>query len=172
MNIKEKVNFILSQLIGFELTRTNRVGSMECFKFGEFLAHDQKERTFNIGQFDLHVQCSWRLTKGSVILVGDYDVFEQVDETSEYDENFNWDTIGENLRDVKLSELLNFSKYIIISVNADDFGGFEIFFNNNMKLTVFPTLSSKSFYSEYWRLIDNRENKNHFVVSPTGIEEV
>ena len=39
-------------------------------------------------------------------------------------------------------------------------------FNNNIKLTVFPSSSCKNFYSEYWRLLDNRnKDSKHFVVS-------
>lgn len=90
---------------------------------------------------------------------------------TEYNENFNWDVQGGNLRDVKLGTFLNSGKYIAKSVDADEFGGFELSFNDNVKLTVFPALSSKSEYNECWRLLDNRdEHKSHFVVNATGID--
>jgi hypothetical protein len=78
---------------------------------------------------------------------------------------------GGNLRDVRLRKLIESGKYIVTSIEADDFGGFELIFSNDIRLTIFPTISSKSIYSEYWRLLDNRSNESkHVVVGPLGFE--
>ena len=170
--MKKQVKSTLEQLIGLEFTRTTRAANMECLKFGTlYRVVDRTGIEWQVGEFGIHLQCSWRLTKNNVIVVGSDDLFEQPNETAEYDENFNWDVQGGNLRDVKLKTFLNSGKYIVQSVKADDFGGFELAFNDNVKLTVFPALSSKSEYCEYWRLLDNRdESKSHFVIGAFGVD--
>ena len=170
--VKETINKKLQQLVGYEFTRTTRAANMECFKFGTLYSVDRKGIDRQIGEFGIHLQCPWRITQNDIILAGDNDLCEQPDENAEYDENFEWDIQGGNLRDVKLETFLNAGKYVVKSVEADNFGGFEMTFNNNVKLTIFPTLSSKSRYNEYWRFLDNRdEEKNHFVVSSSGVVE-
>jgi hypothetical protein len=170
--MKNTIIIQLQQLLGFELTRTTRAANMECLKFGVLYRIDRKGVKQQIGEFGIHLQCAWRITQGNILLIGSDDVWEQPDESDEYDENFDWDVQGGNLRDKKLESFLKSRKYVVKLVEADDFGGFELDFNDNIKLTVFPTLSSKNKYSEYWRLLDNRnENKNHFVVGSLGIDE-
>lgn len=169
--MKNHIKNILEQLVGLEFTRTTRVGATECIKFGVlYRIVDRTGIERQVGEFGIHLQCPWRIIKGNIIVVGYNDLSEQPDETAEYDEDFNWDVQGGNLRDIKMATFLNSGKYIVESVDADDFGGFELTFNDNIKLTVFPALSSKSIYSEYWRLLDNRnENEGHFVVGSFGI---
>jgi len=169
--MKNKIKHILEHLVGFEFTRTTRAGATECLKFGTLYRHDHKGIERQIGEFGIHLQCPWRITKDNVILVGYNDLTEQPDETAEYDENFDWDVQMGNLRDLKLTAFLGSGSYVIESVEADDFGGFELTFNDNVKLTVFPTSSSKNQYGEYWRLLDNRNEESiHFVVGSLGIE--
>ena len=171
--MEKEIKKALEQLIGFEFTRTTRMGSMECIKFGILYGIvDRSGLERQIGEFGIHLQCPWRITKGNTLLVGNDDVVKQPDETAKYDENFDWDVQMGNLRDVKMADFLNSGKYIVQSVKADEFGGFELTFNDNVKLTVFPASSNKNIYSEHWRLLDNRdESKNHFVVTPLGIDE-
>lgn len=162
-NIKQQLNL----LIGYELTHTTRMGATECLKFGTLYKTDFKGIERLIGNFALHLQCAWRFTKNDVILVGDLDLYEQPNEMADFDMNFDWDIQQGNLRDVKLKSLLQSEKLIVKSVENDSFGGFEINFNEDFKLTAFPTLSSKSQYSEHWRLLDNRKEDNeHFIAGP------
>ncbi len=145
---------------------------MECMKFGTITSFLKNGRQVNIGEFGLHLQCAWRITDESVILTADLDMYSQPDEFAAYDADFNWDKENGNLRDIRLSNLLKARTFIVKDVKADSWGGFEISFENNVKLTVFPNLSDKSEYNELWRLLNNRdESKPHFVVNATGIEE-
>lgn len=170
--MKKQIKNTLEQLIDYDFTRSTRVGATECMHFGISYKFDRKGNKIQVGEFGIHLQCPWRITKENILLVGSDDVAEQPDENAEYDENFDWDVQGGNLRDVKMAEFLNSGKYIVESVKADNFGGFELLFNDNIRLTVFPASSNKNIYSEHWRLLDNRdENKNHFVVTPLGVEE-
>jgi len=166
--VSEKINKILQDLIGLPLTRTTRAANMECLKFGTLLEADKYGKTVNIGNWGLHLQCPWRLTNTKEIIIGSDDLYEQIDENAGYDENFDWDIKGGNLRDVKLKNFISENIMTVKSAIADNFGGLEIVFNDNITLTVFPVVSSKAGY-EYWRLLDNKDlSKNHYISTSTG----
>lgn len=170
--MENQIKTVLEQLTSYAFTRATRVGATECMHFGISYKFDRKGNKIQIGGFSIHLQCPWRITKNDIIIVGSDDVYEQPDENAEYDENFDWDVQGGNLRDVKLQEFLQSEKLTVQSVTTDNFGGFELIFNNDIKLTVFPASSNKDFYSEHWRLLNNKDkNANHFVVSPSGIDD-
>jgi len=165
-----KIYECLQQLIGLQLTYTTRAANMECFKFGHLLSTDNNNKQINIGEIALHLQCPWRLTNDIQILVADNDLFEQENPNAEYDEDFEWDKKMGNLRDIKLDKILKIEGLIVVAILTDNFGGFEIAFNDKIKLTAFPNLSSKAEGNEFWRLIDNRTlSKKHFVVTTNGI---
>ncbi len=143
---------------------------MECLKFGTLYIEDKKGDIFNYGELGLHLQCPWRLTNDNEIIVGSNDLYEQADETADYDENFNWEEFDANFRDVKLGKFITEKEHIVTSAIADKFGGLQICFDNNVLLTIFPVIASKA-NNEYWRLLDNRnETKNHYVSKSTGYD--
>lgn len=143
---------------------------MECLKFGTHYGLDLKGDVVNYGEFGLHIQCPWRFTDEKEIIVGSDDLFEQIDETAEYIENFDWDVKGGNLRDVKLLDFISAKSNIVKSASADKYGGLQIEFESNVILTVFPVVSSKA-YNEYWRLMNNiDESINHYISSSDGFE--
>jgi hypothetical protein len=167
----EKINTVLQNLIGLPLTRTTRAAGTECLKFGTLYRKNRKGHTYQIGELGLHLQCPWRLSNDIEIIVGSDDVYEPADETAGYDEHFAWDESNANLRDIKLDHFISERKHIVKSAIADKFGGLKIIFDNDIVLTVFPTSTCKAQMSEYWRLLDNRdETKNHYVSQSTGYE--
>jgi hypothetical protein len=166
----ERINRILHDLVGLPLTRTTRAADMECMKFGTLNKKDKKGVMQNYGEFGLHLQCPWRLTNDKEIIVGSFDLYEQTNETREYDDNFNWDIINGNLRDVKLRKLISTEICIVKSAIADKFGGLQIIFENNLILTIIPVTTSKSGI-EYWRLLDNRdESKIQYLSTSIGFQ--
>jgi hypothetical protein len=171
--LKEEIERYFQQLIGLRLTKTTRAAAMESLKFGHLLQVDKLGEEFEIGEFALHLQCPWRFTNDTKILVGSNDLFEPTHENAEFDESFDWDTPNGNLRDFKLHEIISTKDLIVNSIVADDYGGFELLFDSNIKLYVFPADSKVGEYSEFWRLLDNRPiNKGHFVVSNSGVEHI
>lgn len=167
--MKEKIQKTLDKILGLELTRTTRAANMECLKFGQEFITDKIDGPLNIGQFGVHLQCPWRITQGQKILTGSNDVYEQADQNAKYDPDFNWDRPNANLRDKILGELVENNTLTVEKVIIDDLGGFDIVFNNDIRLSTFPSISTKD---EYWRLIDNRPTSNgHFVVGGDGIWE-
>ena len=168
----QEVNKLLEKLIGLRITHTNRVVDMQCFTIGTFNLADSKNQINIENEFSLHIQAPWRFTNESQILIGSNDLYEQSDETAEYDSNFNWDVKNANLRDVKINKLLSKNNLLIETAIIDSFGGLILQFKDNLKLTIFPNISSKS-ENEFWRLLDNiDESKRHLVTRSTGIEGI
>jgi hypothetical protein len=167
--LKKELKKSLQVLMGLELTRTTRAANMQCFQFGNL----QPDGKGFIEEFGLHIQCPWRLTNKKEIIVGSEDLFEQPTENADYDPDFEWDKPMANLRDVKLQKLLDTQQLKVNEVATDYYGGLEIKFNDDLCLTLFPTLSGKDEFSEYWRLLNNKlESGSHLVVGPLGAEEI
>jgi hypothetical protein len=167
--LKDKIEQHLQHLIGLKLTSSSRAANMECLKFGDLLLErNSAGEEFQIGEYGLHLQCPWRITDESKILIGWLDLYEPIDENAEYDENFDWDRPNGNLRDSKIHELIKGKDLLVTFVVADNFGGFDLLFNGKMKLSVFPAYSKSDEYSEHWRLL-SRTPKYHFVVSNSDV---
>jgi len=170
--LKEQIEQHLQQLVGLGLTTTTRAANMECLKFGTLLDTNKAGQEIEIGEFALHLQCPWRFTSKTKILIGSLDLYEPVDENAEYDDHFEWDQPNGNLRDVKLRELLKAENLTVTSIIADNFGGFDIIFTNDIRLSIFPAYSKVDQYSEHWRLLNNKEtDKSHFVVSGDDVPQ-
>ena len=143
---------------------------MECLKFGHLLETNNAGQEIQIGEFALHLQSPWRFTSDTEILAGSLDLYEPINENAEYDEHFDWERPNGNLRDFKLQELIKTQQLTVISVVADSFGGFDILFTDDIKLSIFPAYSKVDQYSEHWRLLNNKvTDKTHFVVSGSGV---
>ncbi len=168
--MKEKIESVLHDLIGLQLTKTTRAANMECLKFGEQQVVSTNGELWEVGEFGIHLQCSWRFVDEEKILIGSQDVYEPEDENAEYDEDFDWE--AGNLRDIKMRKLIDTNKLVVETTTADNYGGAEIRFSNKVKLQLFPAYSKIDDYCEYWRLLDNRvESKKHIIVSGTGVEQ-
>jgi hypothetical protein len=163
--ILNSVNKTLSDIVGLPLARTTRTVDMECIKFGTLLKPLINKDIVNVGLYGIHLQCPWRITDSNGIIVANNDLYEPVNEDAEYDEDFDWDIIMGNLRDVKMESVISKNELYVMSAQADIFGGLEILFENSMKLSVFPNATRKSEYTEFWRLLDNRNEKSKHLVS-------
>jgi hypothetical protein len=138
---------------------------MECLKFGHHTELINNEK-INIGLFGLHLQSPWRFVNDQKIIIGSFDVYEHP--TGKYIADFKWAS-EKNLRDFLLQVLITKNKLTVIQTSADKYGGFEMVFSNNFKLQVFPALSLKDEYAEFWRIISNHSSKEeHFVVGGNG----
>jgi hypothetical protein len=168
--LKALIEQHLQQLIGLTLSGTSRAANMECLKFGNLERMDQMGKAVQVGQYGLHVQCPWRISSATSIMVGSLDVYEPVEEHAAFDESFDWDKVNGNLRDRKLQALISTQELLVTNVQADNLGGFEIIFGNGIKLVAFPSASKVDEYAEFWRLLNNFDKaKGHFVVSNSTI---
>lgn len=167
--MKIRIQNALEQLVGLSVTGSTRAAAMECLKFGQRMVVDKRGDVYNVGEFGLHLQCPWRFTNKTEILVGSSDLYEPATE-DEADEDFDWDIAGANLRDVKLQALLS-QPIVTEAADADMYGGFALSFSQGLTLSVFPVLTKKDEYSEFWRLLNNRVAPGiHLVVGPLGVE--
>lgn len=163
----ERIHNILSELTGLPLSRQTRAANIQCFQFGKLTIISDKK---SVGEFALHLQSPWRLTSATAIIVGSGDLYQQADQTADYDPDFDWDQLNANLRDIKLEKLLTENKLVVTSAKADAFGGLVLEFNHHISLTVFTDVSAQDGH-EYWRLIDYRHQKSvHYESWSTGYE--
>ena len=154
------------------MSKATRAANVQCFHFGALQTQSRNSGNSLVGEFGLHIQCPWRIANSQEILVGCEDLYEQPIENADYNPDFDWDKPMANLRDIKLQRLLDSNQFKVIAVVADNYGGLEIKFNAGISLTLFPTITSKDEFLEYWRLINNNEMGSHLVVGPSGAEEI
>jgi len=167
--LKKELKESLQVLVGLKLSRATRAINMQCFQFGRL----QPIRKGFIGEFSLHIQCPWRLTNGHEIIVGSEDLYEQPFEKAEYNPEFEWDAPMANLRDVKLHNFMESNQLTVLALTPDNYGGLDINFNEEINLTLFPTITGKNEFLEYWRLLNNKSgNGGSLVVGPLGTEQV
>lgn len=115
-----------------------------------------------IGDFALHVQCPWRIERPDGIVTGRLDLWEPVTDNAPFDEDWDCEK-GPNLRDALVKQWLaqHESVLVVTSVEADEFGGAAISFNQGFLLRLFPAGTR----GEDWRLFRPKTDAPHFVVS-------
>jgi len=141
---------------------------MKNLQFGSVSPHPSGKGT--IGQFALHIQCSWRIVTSEGILTGSADYYESAELGTEVDAN---DRQKGNLQRKRLSDLLrsydasthswvnSTGQLIVQCVVVDDFGGFELELSGGFRLQVFPDGSR----AEDWRFFAPGSEEGHVVIS-------
>jgi hypothetical protein len=160
----------LNVLIGKPLTNLGRASNLFWFNFGDFVFKKNRlgiER--KVGQFSLHVQCSWRISSNNKIIIAYRDVYTPSSQWNE-EEEFNWEIVGNNRFDEQAGEINKDSKssFIVKQISADNLGGVKIHFDNHHVLEVFPDGSNNE--DELWRFITNIGDSYHMVVTGKSIE--
>lgn len=161
----------LSTLIGQPLNDCWRAANMQIFEFGPRI-----EKTTRTGEtvlrskYSIHIQCQWRFVKPDRILFGRDDLHYGLDPTVS-DEEFDWDK-HESALDVKSREWFSSLQAPprVCHVEADNYGGFRLAFDNDVALECLPCESREGESGELWRLLGSREDGSHFVVGRGGIE--
>jgi hypothetical protein len=152
----------LKVLIGKPLSNIGRAGNLLWLSFGEKIAMlDMNGCEVFKEKFALHIQCSWRLTIGSRIIVGSQDFY--IPRTGLSEDEFNWDIQGANRFDERINAFKEMpeSNTKVVEFFMDEFGGVKISFDSGAKLEVFP---DDSLEEEFWRFIEFGEKSKHFVV--------
>lgn len=157
--MKNKIQQELSKLIGYKLIGSSRTLNMQMFHF-------DMDDSAELGKFAIHILCEWRML-GNGLYAGSQDI--RFNQSGDYDSNIDWG--NETYRDRLLTEMLKRNSFIVQDVSADDFGGFELIFQRNVKLQVLPMSASKDLNNEYWRIFEPRQEIAHFVVTSRGIQE-
>src|SRR5512138_3471413 len=100
--MKNRIEEALRVLVGLPMWSAGRAGNLEWFEFGarrivieQHGKHrgEQKE----VGEYALHVQCTWRITHQNGIVVGSHDRYYPRGERPFQDsQDFEWDQPGAN----------------------------------------------------------------------------
>jgi hypothetical protein len=145
---------------------------MAIFEFGppkKFL--NRKGVEIEGSDLRLHVQCRWRMVDGSRILFTGDDLLRPANEEIPIDE-FDWDK-DDSVLDVvrrKWIEDHRAAQLKVVHVAGDQYGGCKIELVDGLVLELFPCDSDRGEYSEHWRLLDDRRDGSHFVVTGYGVE--
>jgi len=129
-------------------------------------------RPREVGEYALHVQCPWRLTKGTRLVAGSGDLYTPADPDADR-ETWDRDVVGATWWDDRMREFFRGTSLSIRvqDVMADFFGGFRLLCSDTVTFEVFPSASAAPHdVSEYWRLLQPAASTEHFVVRATGLE--
>lgn len=165
-----KMESELSLLVGKALWACRRAADMATFQFGSRTKTlDYYGRPTEVGEYALHVQCAWRITRREEIVVGNRDLYypaDVADDGLEVPKSFNWDK-DPNRRDRLILLFFDQGKeFTVQSVQTAVGGSFRLIFRGGEALDVFP---NDSLRHEHWRLLRPTSADRQFVFSgPTN----
>ncbi|MCP4406521.1 MAG: hypothetical protein GY807_01930 [Gammaproteobacteria bacterium] len=166
MNPNQQIR--IEVLIGLPLLKIRRAADMLMMHFGSpRLVEDRKGKQKTVGEWALHVQTNWRITRGSEILFGQADMLYRASDLEPRDD----DRLGELRFDERaeaLNEALPESETVVQGVACDVFGGLRLTFRDGLALEVFPDMSSDFPDYELWRLFGPGKGYQHLVFEATG----
>ncbi|HEV3272086.1 MAG TPA: hypothetical protein VGZ93_07890 [Candidatus Methylacidiphilales bacterium] len=151
----------LTPLVGLPLSSIGRAANMLWLNFGEMREVPWGTATRIIGDWAIHVQCTWRLYRRDRIFITSRDYYRSPDGTALGDD---WDTFGKSKFDSVarfLCSEFETNPSIVESVDCDEAGGFLIHFDDEVRLQVSPDIGVSG---EQWRLFQPGEANKHFVV--------
>ncbi len=169
--MKNQIEQTLEILVGKPFVNSYRALDLDMFFFGK--KHTTITNNGNpreLGEFAFHVQCAWRITDATKIIVASRDRWYPNEDSQIVPEDFDWSKYG-NRRDKRMEEFLQ--KYaineslIVKAVQADDIGTVKIELANGFGFDIFP---DDSFTEEYWRFFKTKSEDEHFVVTGDGIK--
>jgi hypothetical protein len=167
--MRDEAERALTPLIGLQLRAGHRAADMQMFQLGDLLhMKSLRGEAREVGEYALHLQCTWRIRGPEGIVVGSADLYRPKGDSDDTPEDFDWQK--GNRRDERLAALFTKSAEMplrVEKVSADDIGGFILDMNRGFRLEAFPAYSSPN---EFRRLFRPRDLGTHFVVTGRGIE--
>src|SRR5437879_2638782 len=171
--VTDQIEKAISVLVGKNLWRCTRAADLAAFQFGERIpSKTYKGEACEVGEFALHVQCSWRIVQHEKVIVAHRDLYYPAGYHSQSEaipRDFYWDAQGANRQDRLIHDFFqNGSRaYMVQRVEAGNAGAFLLALADDFSLEVFP---DDSLEGEHWRLFTPGGEGPHFVVTGTGIE--
>lgn len=169
--MKERIQAALTVLVGQPLWSSGRAADLEWFEFGgRRTVKDSRGEEREVGDYALHVQCTWRIRCGNQVVVASRDLYSPPEETDDRPEDFNWDVQGGNRRDRRIAELFQNETRVfsVQKVEAGEVGAFTITLDQGYALDVFPDDSQSG---EHWRFFKPYRGEPHFVVTGNGVQD-
>jgi hypothetical protein len=163
------VSTAVDRLVGLSLWACGRAGDLQWFQFGgRRLVDAYGDGTKEVGEFALHVQCSWRLRRSRGVLVGSGDRAFPATSTDGSDQE-DLGLPGANRCDRLVDELFcgrEDSPFVVEAATVDRDGTLRIGLAGEYVLEVFPDFAALDEEDEYWRLFRPAEDREHVVVPP------
>jgi hypothetical protein len=173
--MKDKIEQALQALMDLPLCSAGRAATLFWFHFGsQREVVDRDGETKLVGEYALHVECTWRITGLGGIAVGSGDLYYPAGvPVSRNSKDFDWRKQGANRADERLSTLLHQlaqAPLVVEGVWADATGSIRLTLSHGYALEVFPSDSLQGEYSEHWRLFQPSLNQPHYVLTGAGHE--
>lgn len=161
--MSDEIKRATSALVGLPMFRCTRAADLASFEFGEpRVIRDHKQRMQKVGDYALHVQCAWRITHQSRILVGKDDLYYPA-EGIDSNRDFQWDSPGANRQDKLLKELFaqRHQALLVQRLEVGDAASLSLIFGSELRLDIFPDGTARE---EHWRLFRPYTDEAHFIV--------
>lgn len=117
-----------------------------------------------LGKFALHLQCPWRISSPTEMLVGAGDLYTRG--ATAKARGWNWQE-GPSLFDERIHARLAQSSQplaIVRSIVTDRCGGFRLAMSRRLTLEVFPDCTDEDERTEAWRIFRPGSKAAHFVM--------
>jgi hypothetical protein len=152
----------LKPVVGLPLQCIGRAANVAWLHFGEMReVDDLRGDRKTVGDWAIHIQCPWRLSRLSRIVIAsdDYAYAPNGDYLMD-----GWSHPGRSRFDfiaAKLCTEFEIHPPVVTSMQVDDVGGFSLGLADDYRLDVFPSSSDES--DENWRLFEPSRDTKHFV---------
>jgi len=154
----------LEKLIGERWHALGRAADLVWLEFGPRRdVVDHRGETREVGEYALHVQCSWRVLDEDQLVTGSADIYRpRPGWTGEGD--FDWDVQGANRFDGRAGKLtahLADEPVVVTSVDVTEWGDLVISLSHGFRVDV---LRTGSVQEEGWRFFRPYRDDDHVVV--------
>ncbi|WP_338749322.1 hypothetical protein [Bacillus sp. FJAT-52991] len=171
--MREAIKSQVEKLVGLKLQYAGRASNLFWLDFGDIVQILRRGKTKESAEYALHIQCSWRITRGNKIVVASRDFYSPSSKWNELNEEFDWDIQGNNRFDERIKAFTKENGQIkVIQIDSDEVGGLMVKLTEGYKLEVFPDSSEDDEQSEHWRFFNRNENSPHFIVTGNGIDKI
>lgn len=182
-NTQERIEERLRVLIGLPLREAGRSVDRQWFSLGrpmvvpdpramhraDATGTDVGDVTMEVGEYEIQVECPWRLRGPVGIITGSRDYYEPArTESGAWPVDFDWRISGATRADERVAALFleRGGELRVEFVRADRAGGLVLQLSSGYGLDVFP---EDTVSREYWRMFRYGARERHLVVTPEGI---
>ena len=140
-------------IVGLPLWGATRAADMQRFMFGRAIDGTRTDgRAHQYGEFELHVQCPWRLISNGLLIVGSRDLSEPRSGLIG-GPDFDWEPIGSNLRDELLDVYIEDHQgpRFVRQMGLELLGDLRLTLDDGSELQLFSANSQRPIEGEYWR---------------------
>ena len=170
--MKKAIEDNLKVLVGLPWWAIGRMVDLVWLEFGQ----RHRVRTFRgnwkvVGDWALHLQCSWRIGGPQGLLVASDDRFCPAGDPGKAPKKWKWDT-GPTRFDERVKSLLPQTAEgfgVVQKARGNRFRGVQLKLTNGLMIEIFPSDTLDREGDEPWRFFQPSRKSNHFVVTTQGI---